>query len=554
MKLSSVSNSSDWLLEGPWLPLFMALIVHCLGLLNGFTFDDFSAVLEHPVVSGGEPFWRVVYYDFLGKPLGEWTLTLRPVMTLLYALGWAIWGANPFCFHLMTLVAFLGVVVLGQRLFKLWLSPRLAMLATLFFSAMAIHVSCVASIAFGSGTFALLFSLMAFHWGLQGYLGRAIFAYLAAMMCKEASVLMPLWLVAHLYLKEGFDSLKPQKKGMLPISLLCVGGVYVLLRLWWLPIEYAKLVPFADNPLLAIDSFWVRCWVPFVLLGTYLSKIFIPADFLADYTYSSIPMTLDLSEPLGWVGVSFCLIQLGSAFYLLRKRFLRHSLEKVLLFSTCGFWLSYVIPSNTVFLSTVLMAERLFLTPSLWLTLWLFACGGLLSEKVPRLRLHLSIAAVVFLLLQVPGAQQRTFEWKNNFTLFRSMVRVSPANVRGQLYLSMEYAKKRRWKEVIWHFGLALRGRSSFPDGFILATLGGQQGFLKGFSNKKYAPWSFPLTKEQRKWRVERKLRLLPAILNYQNRNDKHFQAFYQKLTAKFGDRAGSILLALTKEHENSGY
>ena len=226
-----------YLLTSALLPIFIALFVHSIGLFNDFTYDDFMNITDNPVVSGKKPLIDIFQYDFNGKKVGSFVPTFRPLVTLMFALEYRLWGNTPFYFHLVNLLLFCLLLWWIHKTFKLFVTPTQAMLGTLFFAVQGIHVSNVASITNGADTLSLLFLLMAFHSVVHNKLRLASMGYLAAMLSKESSVLMPLLLIIYWFYQDGLNRNTVRKHFVSLCKIGMVGLIFLGMRHWWFPIS-----------------------------------------------------------------------------------------------------------------------------------------------------------------------------------------------------------------------------------------------------------------------------------------------------------------------------
>ena len=493
-----------------FVPLLVALIAHGSGVVNGFSFDDFTVLVDHPVVNGSVPLSRIFHYTFVGIPIEGGPPTFRPFTTFLFAIEWKIWGNRPALFHVMSLAWFLGLVWWVQVVFRNFLTEKQALLGAVIFACMAIHVSDVAAIAHRSEILAMLFSLVALHKAINKRLLQACLFYLLAMLSKESATFMPFLLLSYYLSQDGLHFLKERPRRMAFLVLCCVAVVFVYIRFWWLPIAFANRVILADNPILG-QPFEIRAWIPFVLLGRYIRLLFLPFNYAVDYTYSVIPMVLDFSDVYGWLGfVTIVSFSVALLFFSLRKS---SGVRRAVLFSIFAFFTSYVIYSNSFLLITVLMAERLFLGPSIWIALLLTVLGSTVYQQFQSVRRPLIVFIGGFCLLQLFGANVRTSEWRNDFTLFSALIRVHPNALRGHKALAGQYDKRGNPKEAVWHLALAIHGRNTYPKGFVKSEFGrGMGAWLKG-EDLRYRPWVLPVTQEQMRWPIEKRLKLIPGFL-----------------------------------------
>jgi len=220
------------------------------------------------------------------------------------------------------------------------------------------------------------------------------------------------------------------------------------------------------------------------------------------YAYLSIPYLPVGQQIEGWIGFTFVLLGGIASFYAWKKRKDEgQEWSRKILFGFSAFVASYAIISNTFFLITIQMAERIFLGPSVWLVLLVILLSVKLYEQLPRFRRLLLMAFVGIVIVQSASSVLRTTQWENNLTLFKSLVRVHPKNVKAQYYLAYTLVAHKQYWRAMWHMALAIHGRNQFPMGF------------KGYLMQGIAPFDPKLAKRPDNWEYPFPAKLLHAPL-----------------------------------------
>ncbi|MBI5369321.1 MAG: hypothetical protein HZA54_19960, partial [Planctomycetes bacterium] len=136
-------------------------------LPNGFVFDDETVIvydrtvreLRHPAVHFSTPYWGG---SLLARrePIG--TSTYRPLATLSFAVDYALWGLQPWGYHLTSLLvhALATLAVLGL-LRRLTGPGPLPEVAAALFAVHPVHTEAVAGAAFRPELLSALFGLLA---------------------------------------------------------------------------------------------------------------------------------------------------------------------------------------------------------------------------------------------------------------------------------------------------------------------------------------------------------------------------------------------------------
>lgn len=444
------------------MPVVVALAAHGIGLGGAFVADDARDIIQHPVVNGAAPLHHLLRYTYMGDPLGEGANTLRPLATLLFALEWRLWGEAPAPFHAVSIGLFVALVVLCQVLFRKFLARRDAMLAAAVFASLAIHVDAVGLVANSADTLAALLCVLCLLAALGGRAALACGLYALALLSKESAIAWPAVVALAVAALEGPRALAARRRWALLAALVAIGAAFVAWRASLLPLDVSRAVLRPDNMLVGAPLA-VRAWMPFVLLGRYLATTLVPTSLSFDYTYDAIPVELDLLDVHGWIGAAFVAALGACGWWWWRGRGERTAARGALLLGAGGFLACYAVVSNSVFLIVTLMAERLFLVPSLWLVVLGAAVVRRLNLVEPRAARLLGALAVVLVATQAPLAAARTWECRDELALFSAQVASQPDSVKGHSWYALTLSRRGRHAEALWHLAVAAGGRTAFP-------------------------------------------------------------------------------------------
>ncbi len=450
-------------------PLIAAVLAHGLGVSGSFVADDVTDIVEHPVVNGAAPMTAVLEYNYMGEPLGQGANTLRPLATLLFAGQWALWGAEPGFFHLVSVLWFCALVAVVQRFYRRSLGEEMAAVGAALFASLAIHVDAVGLVANSAEVMSLLLALLALLAALDRRAMVSVGLYVAALLCKESAFLLPLVAAVWMIGTRGLASLRWQRHGCTLAMLLAAALAFLLVRSALLPINIAGYILPADNPLLDA-SVIERLWMPFVLLGRYVALTLVPVGLSFDYTFDAIPVAADFSEPYGWLGVALAAAVLALVWLRMRRGQAAGHALKHLAGASLAFVASYALFSNSILLIVTLFAERLFLAPSVFLVLGLCHAAGAGVQRWPSIRPLLIVLAVAGIALQCMAAMSRTAEVGNERALFAAQVISQPNSIKGHIYRARSLAAHRRYTLAVWHLGVASAGRQRFPRRFVAPT------------------------------------------------------------------------------------
>lgn len=232
------SPPESWRPPLPWwtwvLLAVSTIAVYANSLPNGFHYDDQSMIVNNPAVHDldrlGSHFVSVAVAN------EEGTLSYRPLVMASYALNYAMGAANPIGYHIVNIG--LHVVVSGLVLLLIWHLTAHALGAFwggLLFALHPIQTEAVnyitarSSIMYSAGVLtAVLLFIRYRREGGAWRLGAASSAYAAALLAKEAAVVVPLLLLAYDALARRGAGLPPGwLRAHAPFWLLTGGFVFL---------------------------------------------------------------------------------------------------------------------------------------------------------------------------------------------------------------------------------------------------------------------------------------------------------------------------------------
>lgn len=422
-----------------------AVLLSANSVLNEFTFDDLPVIDENTAIQDlstlpkavVSPYWPNEY----GQSLGLW----RPATTALFGIQWAIYGGNPAMFHAVNVllhgvVTALVVLVLAE-LAPLWL----AFVAGLLFAAHPVHVEAVANVV----GFAEIFSSALYLAACLVFLragsriaflpGAAITALFAlAFLTKESAITLP----GVLFLLDGARedvSLKEapsyaRRRWPIYAAISVSAGLILIARSAVLGGIVNPMAPLGADLLREDVS---RIWTVASIWPHYFRLLFFPLDLSADYAPSVVPLAFGWTGS-GVLGALLVLGTLGLALGLWGKQTLASDRHPARLFSFGVVWLVITLSpvSNVLFLSGVLLAERTFYLPSVGFVALLAWIGAELYKERRSLARG---ALVVTLALMSLRTVTRNADWRDNFTVFNTLLIEHPESGRAQWLIGDAY-------------------------------------------------------------------------------------------------------------------
>ncbi len=474
-------------LAGPVGAAVLAVVAYVNSIDNGFTFDDVTIVRENPAVlpeHQGRPVpwyqpWRVPYWPQTNVRL-DIDILYRPLTVQTYAWDMRLAGPNAPWFHLVNIILHAGVSTgvwwLGRRLSG---SSAAGVVAGWVFAVHPIHTEAVANIVgraeilAAGGVVGALFVMdrlfasggrRAAAWGVAAVLGGA-----AAMFSKESGVAVIPTAAAFVWWRSrAAGNARTHRLRAAPIlaGLLLCFGVYLAMRYHVCGgrLRMEGYITGVGN-LLRGESLLARVLTPVSLVGRYTGLMLWPARLLADYSYAVVAPTRSPLEPCFLLGaLTLVLMAVGAAASFRGRR--------AALAVTVGWAASYFLVSNSVFLIVVLMAERWFYGPSVWLTIlgvlggqWLIrrCLPAVAQERLPTARWPYAVFAVVLLAL-TGRTWARNPDWRDLRSLFEHDLRATAPGRRSVFITSSVagmYCEQGRLAEAE---ALAREAVETYPD------------------------------------------------------------------------------------------
>jgi hypothetical protein len=465
----------EWLETHPRFFLLAGMLVLCGALYgsslgNAFVLDDGPAVQANPYAHWPPDPGGILSTNYWGSPPHYRNLTIyRPLSTLSFALvdgvasgDAAAGGQRSVNILLHALVAWLTALLVLA-----WSGSRgAAWIAGILFAVHPVHSEAVLGVVSRAELLAAVFALWAVvnHLGWsgdeargprirRGVLGIALVGL--AILSKEngATVIVGLLLVdglAMLARRMGWEDARRGAPWWVHLGNLGVLGGYMVLRSRVLSgILAGDLDPF-DNPLVGAGAL-ARILTPFKLLWINCRLMVAPVDLTWDYSFNHVPVVSSLQDGAAWAGVGIALLMVALTLWAARR-------ARPLAACLALFAASYSVVSNMVFLSTILMAERLLYLPSAFFIGALVVLGWMVwpHGEAPWLRRGLLAALVLVSLGYSARTAVRIPEWRDGLALAEAGVRVAPDSAKSRSLLGHELAAAGRPKEAIPHLRASL--------------------------------------------------------------------------------------------------
>ncbi len=466
-----------------------AVLVYLNALPAQFVLDDFPAVVNNPGAHWPLDWQGILFTNYWGSPEHYQSLTIyRPLATLSFALSdWAGAAGNAAAHRLINVALHAGCSVLvfyltwfllvpvktstgpGGEYHPVWLKGGAATIAGLLFALHPVHTEAVVGVVNRAELLAAFFVLLGALGLLRLRRGRMWLLpllYGLALLSKEnGATLWSVCIAYHLaaYASERFGgTLRLRRRDlMLHIGFAVVLGAYLLLRSNAVDGLLAGELSAADNPMVGA-GFLARCLTPFKVFAEYLRLQIAPAGLTIDYSLNHLPAATTLVDLQAWLGMLSVIGILGLLYLAVRHNYF------ALVFAILAFFGTYVVVSNTLFLSTIIMAERLIYLPSAFFLISVVIAGGSVTVFAgPRLRKALAVGTVSVTLLFAAGTYVRNNDWLTPLSLFRTAVEAAPNSAKSRHLLGNELASQGLLAEALYELDA---GAAIDPGNFVLRT------------------------------------------------------------------------------------
>ena len=489
---------------------FVALAVFWNSLANKFAYDDYHIVVNNSSIHSLEslagslktPYWPSEY----GRELGLW----RPATTGLLGLQYVFADGAPWLFHAVNMLGHALSSVLVLMLFRHLMTLSAALVAGLVFAVHPVHVEAVANVVGISeilAAVALLLACLVHVHGPKDYSSWRRSFVIGALFsiglgAKESAITLPalIFLIDAARGRIGIEDLPAYKRTRWRAYVVMgiVTGAFLSSRYAILGSIVQPLGPLGADLLSEIPRIWTLAdtWLHYVRLWVF------PMDLSADYSPNVLPLSMDWHAS-NIMGAVLALGILCIALLAWRRPEMGPGVttSRAAAFGVVWFLIAIAPVSNTLFLSGVLLAERTMYLPSVGLagaTGWLIVR---LAGQRPRAAWGL---LALLLLLGSARTWTRTPTWRDNPTMFATMIEDYPHSGRSQWILGDEFLA----------VGAVSQGMTSYRA--AIGILGGHYQLLTEISKKLIGIGQYRAAEAllQFAWQKDPRYPLAPALIS----------------------------------------
>jgi len=420
--------------------LFFAFILYGNSLLNDYALDDAIVITQNEFtqkgISGIKDIFSTELFTGFFKVKKDLVAggRYRPLSVATFALEIELFGQNPFISHFINLLLFALIGILLYKLLSKLLIKyitnnkwyyNIALISTLLFVGHPIHTEVIANIKGRDELLSLLGVLISFIYTLKYlenhksiYLIYSFAGFFASMFSKEIGItfIVTMPLAIWFFTEHKISSII---KAILPIVAASV--IYFIIRGAVLGNQTVKPIPELMNDSFLYMTTSQKFATIAYTMGIYIKLLFFPHPLTYDYYPYHIPIT----EWTDW----HAYISLIILILLVIITFRGFNNKSIYSFGILFYAITLAPVSNILFPIGAFMNERFVFVASLGFCIII---GYLISIKLQKLikvdasrKIAIPFIIIAVLLLYSFKTISRNFDWKNDFTLFTTDVKVS---------------------------------------------------------------------------------------------------------------------------------
>lgn len=445
---------------------FTTFIVYIPALWNGFiNWDDDAYVYENPYIKSFD--FNFIKWTFSSVYFNNW----HPLTMISYALDYAVWGLNPFGYHLTNVILHALntslVFVLAVRLIERGImlptpNSRLrpiiaAFITALLFGVHPLHVESVAWISERKdviSSFFFLSSLLAYLKYTSSvdsqkrlFYCLCLISFTFALMSKPMAVTLPLVLL--ILDSCPLKGIRTSSVLLEKVPFLFLGIVSSMITIWAQytggALQTFETHPFTDRVFIAIKAY-----------AFYLAKMVMPTNLAPFYPYPNRITFFSLE----FLGSSILLITftLLAALSLKRNR---------LFFAIWSYYVVTLIPViGIIQVGKHAAADRYTYLPSIGPFLLAGVGFSLLLERYSK-----KIFAIVIALLLIAGILiNKTWNqmavWHDSITLWSHQIKLFPETTIAYHNIGNAYRDKGNYQQAIMNYNRAIELDPQYADAY----------------------------------------------------------------------------------------
>lgn len=425
--------------------IFFGFLCYFNTLNHPFVWDDYHLVTNNTFIrSWGnipEIFKTQLFYG--GEAQSN---SYRPFQSLTLMLDYSIWGLNPIGYHLTNIILhILAALLLYFLLLRMTSDQLISYFTSLLFITHPINTEAVAYISGRADSLSAIFILASILLWIRSKSNKTLYlmsiiSFIFALLSMESAIVLLLLLLAYEFI---FNQTKKNKFIAL-IPFFAIILLYAVLRLTILNFKELRPVdltlPLAGRLLTTVKAIFLYYWMLFLPINLHMERaITISKSIFEPYTLTAI--------------IGLILILIGSI-----KIYKR---SKILFFAITWFFIN-IIPYSNIIPLNALVAEH-------WL--YLASIGFLLFPVYLTFNtLNLRKAGTYFFSIVIILYSALTFNqnkvWKDELTLYTSILKFNPYSVRAHFMLGKTYNKLNRDGDAMRELQTVIKLKPSYVNAY----------------------------------------------------------------------------------------
>jgi tetratricopeptide (TPR) repeat protein len=219
-----------------FLIFFITFLVYFNSIFNPFIWDDFSLIVNNPYIRS---FKNFKFYFITDLFRGGSSNFYRPLQTISYAIIYKIFKLNPVGYHLLNIFLHTGCAILIFVLLRDIYGEKISFFVSLLWAIHPVNTEAITYISGTADPLFLFFGLLSIYFYRKNFLLSLLF-YLFSLLSKEMAIIIPLFLLLYLWVRnEKID------KKIIPLFILAI--TYGILRLTVLSFQKQEAQPFISR-------------------------------------------------------------------------------------------------------------------------------------------------------------------------------------------------------------------------------------------------------------------------------------------------------------------
>jgi len=429
-------------------------------LFNGFAYDDNTQILESELIRSFSNlpkalvtdvwFWRVEQDKDPTKQAGPSTPYYRPVFIVYLMVGWHMFGASPFGWHLASILMHMLAVYLAFLIMeRITGDYKLSGLAALLFAVHPLRSESVAWISGITDPLLAVFMLSALFYYMRYRAEGALklFAisqllFLLAIFAKEPAVCAPMMVVAY---ELFFINKNTPFKARLQSGLVHASG-FIGISIFYFAMRQRAIGFLLADPNFSPHSTSASMLTMPLAVVKYLGLLLLPIDLSLFHYTPLVNSVLSLRFILPAAVLAGLVI--------LSKPLWKSTASR---FALLWFSINLLPVLNlTAFSEDHLIQERYIYVPSIGFSL-LLAIGLLklpevVRVSIPKRRAAVTTAAALLTIVLAMTTMAQNVVWKDDVTLWTHGVEVAPDQRAARYILGFYYLQHQQYERAADQF------------------------------------------------------------------------------------------------------